>query len=648
MRKQLTYLILLGLVLPISVFGQTAADSSLLNSTDTELGVFPKKPDEALYNFKVGGVYRFFGNYTVQKQAYILQEQANATVLDKTLFIGDDSQLPNLTLNFSGRPNKKTSWGFDLFAFQFLDGSLGTTYGYGQVSPSDRPPVYNPLDGSRLASNLSLQLGINLYGDFTTDLGVFSIKTGGIHWVSLSDLTLRAFTGYNRYSLFERNPWDPISGNAEDRYSLYFGQGNINQDVRWGEKAFVGTILEATSLPANLSAKLLYGKTELNGGFLTIPNLSFGGQIKKTSKGGYAAINSFNNQTYTDSLNNEGIGFNIASLELQQSLIPGIGFHAEIGAGRYYSPLHSGDWGEALNLKLNFTKKLVKVPTEFHFYRISERVINNNAIFFNSAIVEANGNPIPAGAIGSSAILAPFASALTPIGQFTNNRQGLNINTEYAFNKLKLSLSNGIATELKGLSNQISYGHPVNQLTRSRFWRWTFPTGVGPYSRYNVIFRDVYELVNISDSAVAKKFNVIEFQMKYHGKVAHRDLYLFLLNRYSSVQDFLSPITVFTEDAYLRHYSNELEAYYAYGPKLVLVGYLGYERMIANYRTDIDLITRRPRNQEGAGFGIGFDYDLAKNTAFYLRHRWFQFEDRSFKDDAFSGTETVFELKFSF
>ncbi len=66
-------------------------------------------------------------------------------------------------------------------------------------------------------------------------------------------------------------------GNVSDRYSKFYNQGNINQDTRWGERAFTGTVVEATQLPGDLSLKALYGKTELNGGFLTIPNLSYGG-----------------------------------------------------------------------------------------------------------------------------------------------------------------------------------------------------------------------------------------------------------------------------------------------------------------------------------------------------------------------------------
>jgi len=46
--------------------------------------------------------------------------------------------------------------------------------------------------------------------------------------------------------------------------------------------------------------------------------------------------------------------------------------------------------------------------------------------------------------------------------------------------------------------------------------------------------------------------------------------------------------------------------------------------------------------------GFGIDYMLAKNTAIYLRHRYFTLEDRNFELDQFSGHETTIELKIIF
>ena len=39
-------------------------------------------------------------------------------------------------------------------------------------------------------------------------------------------------------------------------------------------------------MPGGLSANILIGKTDLNGGFSFIPNLAYGGQLKKELKSG--------------------------------------------------------------------------------------------------------------------------------------------------------------------------------------------------------------------------------------------------------------------------------------------------------------------------------------------------------------------------
>ena len=77
----------------------------------------------------------------------------------------------------------------------------------------------------------------------------------------------------------------------------------------------------------------------------------------------------------------------------------------------------------------------------------------------------------------------------------------------------------------------------------------------------------------------------------------------------------------------------------------LLNGYFGIERTLGNYLTDIDEITRRPRNQYGQGFGLGCDIDMGKNARLYIRHRWYSFKDTSFELDQFKGRELTVELK---
>ena len=627
-------------------------DSVTVNAGDEYLmGLFPKAEPPALRQLSVNGFYRFFSTFTAMDEPYLLDGPSASFTPKRTLFIGDDSQLPNLWMNVAGRPTAKTSFSMDVFMFQFLDANLGETYGT-QTIDSLRPPVYAPREGNRLGANLGLNLGINLLGTYDTDIGSFTARMGGTHWYYLSDLTFASFRGYNRFTLFERNPWDPVQRNITDRYEKFYDEGSTQQDLRWGNKAFHGLILEGAALPNDFSFSFLAGKTELNGGYNLLPNYSTGGRLRHDSKKGFQSFNSFNSRTYSDSLNKSSIGFNIHTLEVSQDFDE-FRIHAEMGAGRYYAPSYESQWGEALNVKFNGKKDLLGFPFEIHAFRISPQVINNNAVFWNTSIVEVNNNTLPAGVAGSTEVLRPFSSAIVPIGLMTNNRQGLNLNADLEFGKLKLALGYGVSAEINAVSNTITYSHAVNQLTRSRFWRWNFTPDVGPYQRYDVVYRDAYETVQLTDDILGevvrkKNFNTAEVQGKFGTQLGTKDFYILFMGRYATVSPEFKAIMPLDETAYVRQYSSELELYLELSNKVMLTNYLGYERILANYATELDVETRRPRNQEGIGYGTGIDLSLGKNSLFAIRHRFFKFEDRSFSLDKFSGQETMVEIKVFF
>ncbi len=624
---------------------------------DWRRGSFPKEKEDEIYQIKVDGFYRFFATHLMMDNPYLIDPNSGSYLDNRTLFIGDDSQLPNFLININGRPNKKVSWGFDLFMFQFLNGNINPTY-TPPLADADRPNIWDPLSGTRLGQNMGLNLGMNLYGSYLTEHGTFNVRLGGIHWFSMTDLTLGAFQGYNRFTLTERNPWDPIGRDIGARYDQMYENGAIYQDLRWGERAMQGIILEGLGLPNGWSFASFYGKTELNGGFLTIPNSTYGGQLKKVYRNNdYISLNTINNLTWADSLNENIQGFNMHTAEWHADY-DGFIVHAEVGMGKYRSMDSRYPWGEAINAKFTATKKRFQIPFEVHYYRISPYVVNNNAIFWNTSLEEFQSiNQTPTGGTQggtqASNVLLPFASSVVQIGQMTNNRTGVNLNTAVEIGDLHLSLGYGVSTEIDGFQNRITFSHFVNQLTRARFWRWNFPANVGPYGNYDKIYRDAFQKVDIvtdGPSVVTgpKKFNQFEVHGKYRTKVGYRNLYFFFLGRYYTVQDELSILPKLNEEAYLRQYSSELEIFYELNDKLILNSYLGYERNLANYQTVLDNETFRPLNQTGWGLGLGFDISLGKNAGLFFRHRWFGFEDTSFQLDTFSGQESSLEIKVFF
>jgi hypothetical protein len=609
------------------------------NKTVTDLnnslfGSFPKKLEESVKNLNVSGYYRFIGNYLHMDKAYA-NSPSDTISFARTpnkLFIGDDSQMPELMLNISGKPSANTSFGTDLFIWNRMAGFDTSNYIKG------------------------LNLGVNLYGSFSTKFGNFNIMTGGIHWYSLSPFTFYTNVGYNRYSIFERNPWDPVTKNPEDRYSGYFRNGSIQQDFRWGKQAFQGIIVEGNNLPHNFSGAFMYGKSVINGGMNFVPNSSLGGRIKKTFGKNFISFNTFSSKTYTDSLNKEIISFDIHTLEYEWYW-KDFFFYGEIGTGRYFSPFYQelsnnklevGKYGEAINLKVVLPKKWLKFPLEINYFRISPRVLNNNSAFWNSSVIETQEG---SAALAGNAVLAPFASSMVAIGQMTNNRQGININGEYQSKLFNISFGNSIAQEIENISSQITYGHPTNNLALSRFWRWSlYPTnGLGPYGQLTKIYRGVYESVTVEDSLLKRKnFNAIEIYIKSNYRIFGREAFINYFGAFSSIQRNLSPITIFNENAYLRTYYHQFEFYYKITPGIIWTNYVGWERIIANYNTNVNVISRRPRNQEGWSIATGLDVSLGKNAGLYLRQRWLNYQDRSFSRDQYKGYETSMEIKIAF
>lgn len=616
MKKNNRHILLFAaFALIVSSVSAQHKDSSTLDLFNS--GSFPKNMKNGLSNLSVSGYYRFIGNYTVMKEQY----PEFGTVKNR-LFLGDDSNIPQLYMTIGARPSATTSFSTDLF-------------------------LWTPLSGSTTDYAKGLNLGVNLNGSHSTKYGNFSVHTGGIHWYSLSPFTFATNTGYNRYSLFERNPWDPNTKDVQDRYHQFYEKGALSQDVRWGQQAFQGFIFDGNKLPKGFSFAYMYGKSQYNGGSLPKPNSMMGGKIRKDFGQSFVSINGISNKTYDDSLAREVIGYDLITSEFKLK-INEITLVGELGAGSYHAPSLKGKLGEAIDLRVQFSEELTHFPIEVRYFQISPYVINNNGIFWNSSISEFSVNSANAADPGSQTPLIPFASSLVNIGQMTNNRKGIILNTDLHIKKQKLTIGYSVASEIIGLSDKITYGHPANNLALSRFWRWGFPSNVGPYQNLNKIYRGVYETVQITDSISAKGFNSIEVSYKGKMKLFKKDLYVFYLAGFHSVQRDFSILPNYSKAAYLQSYNNQLEFYYPLTSKMVISNYFGWDRIIANEHTTLDVVSQSARNQVGTSYSIGIDYVLSKNVGLYVRQRWMTYKDANFSLDHYRGHETTVELKIYF
>ena len=398
-------------------------------------------------------------------------------------------------------------------------------------------------------------------------------------------MTFKAFEGYNRYSLFTRNPWDPQSINLVERYSQYFDRGAVSQDERWGNQAFHGFSIRGIALPNDLELLFLYGKAQssvtpfeaidnnnyqqseqfFNTQFYAnlLPSYVMGGQLSVNQEKSRYAFNSFYGFTFSDTIGRETNNYytNTFSYDIDFNKIALIG---ELGVSKY----NDLDIGESIAFKLKTDKQLTFLPFDIEYFRISPTFYNNNSEVINTSVNDQSANEIE-----GQGVLRQNGSAILGVGQLANNRQGITVNTEYSLPLFKVNLGQTIAKEIEQGSNQLTYGRTINGVTLSEFYRWQYASNLGPYSRLNKFYRGVYETVNLDQNQLKENlcFNSLDFQIKHHHHLGKHKYYIYYLGNYNTAQQKLSPFVVLDERALIRQYSHQLETYFQYNSKLIFL-----------------------------------------------------------------------------
>lgn len=594
----------------------------------------------------------------------------NLNPYEKAYGFGDGYREPTLSLSVYGRPNGKSTFGTELF-------------------------MLSPYLGGGAAENvLTMNLGINFYGNFRTKNGNFGVRAGGIHWYNLSSFTIGVFQILDRFSIFDRTPWEGVT--HDKKYDAYYDSGSTNAgDLRWNNQAFQGLIINGGKLPGDLNFDLFWGKTQPNAGLANgilssfqsipptinagsvpsyvgfagdarfIPNFITGGKIGKTfgKKRQAISYNLIHSQTALDSArqfiqgeDNE-VTFEVPQRSYQvHSLaydlkVSKIRLAGELAYGSYESPTYNRKWGEALMLRAYFPKEITFLPIDVQLYQINKNFFNQNGE------ISTNSNPEILNDFGVAAGASGIGGQLALVNQLVHNRRGVNINAEVDLGELKLNLAWGLSQEIDPASTQVTFVHRINGLALSRVYNpfpanATMPTVFGPYQRKISFFRGVTEVVQTTDlspfdgQALNRKyFNAVDLQAKYKTKIADKSLYLFYLGSFGSAKSKASPIPSMGDNSYLFVQYHELDAYYELFPKFLLTGYLGLEDARGGQFTEWDQESQLPLDQLGTAVGIGFDWTVSKSTGIYVRHRWMSFEDKSFELDTYKGREITIELK---
>ena len=601
----------------------------------------------------VFGYYRFFGY-----GRNITEPYPNLAPFERTYGVGDGYREPMLSLTVAGRPNGRSSFGTELF-------------------------IFNPYDGSEdfSANTISLNLGVNFYGNFRTEVGTFGVRAGGIHWYALSPFTIGVNQTLDRYSIFDRTPWEGVDGTAKYENYLQTGEANPNEE-RFAFQAFQGLILNGARLPGGLGFDAFWGKTQPNGGLpnartdpngtvpgegdvptyvgfsgdaRALPSFITGGRVQKTFGRNLVALNSIYSYRTLDSLTTERRQYQVHTTSFDANVGP-VNVSGELGAGRFESPdLAESKWGEALMVRAKTGAATTGLPLDVQLYQVGRNFFNENSEISTSNNPQFRTDPRCEVVAGSGA----GGGGITQTNILEHNRRGINVNTAWGGGPARFAVGWGLAHELAPTTTTLTYVHRINGLAVSRIYN-PFPedavcaTQFGPLSRKYSIFRGAIERAQTTDvdpvtglASNRKWYHAVDVQAKAGATVLDRALYAFYLGSFGSANRTARAVPT-DDDTYIFAQYHELDLYYEVVPGFLLAGYLGLENIRGGQFTELDPDTGEPRNQIGRGIGLGFDWTLAQNAGIYLRHRWMDFEDRNFALDTYSGQETTVELKIFF
>ena len=620
-------------------------------------------PTYALDRFGPGwsmtGYYRMFAlDRRLDEPFKVLAENAFANTPPHVMGVGDIYRDPPLLLlQMAMRPGGGASLAMDMGLYSHFTGSNG------QVP-------------------FNLNLGINLYGTVPLRAFTLGIQAGGIHWTELSGMTFSAFPGYERYSLFERWPWEGATTSVE-RATTFFETGTINRDVRWARQAFKGAVVDITQLPAGLEGRMLWGKTPATAVFGDpTERFTVGGRLRwKPGAAGAIGVNTVVHDFGPDAAG-QPTRLALTTCDATWNRGPWSGA-AEAGKGT-----RGEEEGWAVRGSVKRSGKYV--PWEVDVYRIDPGFINPYANFASPGVAAAGTDASAVAGGGATG----FGGSLQDVGHAASNRWGMQANAWLRPAKFfRFNVGWSSSRELEILTNRIAFGHKINGLPMSRFV--AFSSSVGPYRRWNSFYRGVSEDLFISDvdpdtglpwsrtgfstvqvHATARAAEKTEHPVVFNGvatwaAAADRRIWLpgrggdyYVSAAYLEVDAFVRltravdvSLTVGREqidggDAtanllYLTPAGETAGVQLAPGTPFAAAGLEGSALPGASWAGGA-YAADGPVQQRSRHFGVGLDVRVSANSGLYLRHRRFTQEDAHFTADRIRGTETTLEFKFFF
>ena len=567
-------------------------------------------------NFQIDGYYRFLGFHRNINNMYGNSE------IPSVFQANDDFNSPSVNLNLKLKTSTSSNLNIQIFFFDPFNSSNENKYEF------------------RLGRK-SLSIG----GGFNTDFGRFDIKFGGINYIRISDLSLSS-PKQVRNNLFDRNAWTYV-WEPTIQYRNYHLMSEYKRDENFGKRDVNGLIINGAKIANGFSFMFFNGRTPFN-------IVDFKDELTALKIQKKMNLNSFNfyliKSNGTDDIIN-GLNFNnhVYGGEYQ-SLISEWKIKAETALSTYYferEQIKENDFAFILNVTPPLRTTRIPLITEIYYIgnnyvNIHSSIINSSVQNFSSESSALNGGDISDGA-------RPYGNVMTPMHLKSNNRYGLKLNTDFGIDNLKFNLGYAISRSINLDTNLVTFFHKVTGLFYSRIDQ--FQQQTGPFNNLTTFFRGYYEKVYLNsnfDHNSNNFYNTSLINIKYQNEFLGKDLFIFYLGEYQSIQKNSIPFP--NKKSFVRTYFHEFDLYYHLLDNVALVGYFGKEFIKGNKDVSYEYNVFDNNLIDGAGIaiGTGIDISITPRSNLYLRYKNVDYIDKNHENYFYDGYELSAEFKVIF
>ena len=506
---------------------------------------------------------------------------------------------------------------------------------------------YDPINSINERKN-EFRLGrktLSIGGGVNTNFGKFDIEYGGINYLRISDLSLSA-PKQVRNTLFDRNAWTYV-WEPNVQYKNYHNLSEYKREENFGKRDVNGLIINGTKFSNGFEFMLFHGRTPFNVVDFN-DNLT---AIKIKRKINLNSLNMYHIRSKgIDDLTN-GLEFNnfIYGGEYE-SLINEWRIKSEIALSTYnFEREKINDKDVAFILNITPPLRTSRLPLNAEIYYIGNNYVNIHSSIINSSVqnFSSESSALNGGDIADGA--RPYGNVMTPMHLKSNNRYGLKLNSDFGFKNLKFNLGYAISKSMNNDTNLVTFFHKVTGLFYSRIDQ--FQQQTGPFNNLTTFFRGYYEKVYINSNYnynLSNLFTTSLVNIKYQNELLGKDLFIFYLGEYQSIQNNSLPVP--NKKSFVKTYFHEFDLYYNILDNIALIGYFGKEIVKGNKNVGYEYNKLDDNLIDGVGIaiGAGIDISITPKSNLYFRYKNVDYLDKNHENYFYDGYELSAEFKVIF